>query len=67
MLTLQEIRQLTDADLNEEVTKASRELVKLKMDLENGYTKEIHNLKMHKKYIAQLKSVSRENKPAMAA
>jgi len=61
MLTLQEIRQLTDGDLNEELSKASRELIKLKMDLGNGYTKEIHSVKNHKQYIAQLKTVAREN------
>lgn len=61
MLTLQEIRQLTDADLKDELAKSSRELTKLKMDMENGYTKEIHNLKLHKQYIARLKTVSREN------
>lgn len=62
MLTLQEIRQLTEADLKEEISKASRELIKLKMDLSNAYTKEIHNFKKYKKYIAQLKTIEKENK-----
>lgn len=62
MLTLQELRQLTDKDLDEEFQKASRDLLKLKMDLESGYTKEIHNVKGLKKYIAKLKTIEKENK-----
>ena len=61
MLTLQELRQLTDKDLKDEFQKASRDLLKLKMDLESGYTKEIHNVKGLKKYIAKLKTVEKEN------
>jgi len=62
MLTLQEVRQLQDNELNEEISKASRELIKLKMDVENKYTKETHSLKNYKKYVAQLKTIQRENK-----
>lgn len=61
MLTLQEIRQLTDKDLIEELEKASRDLLKYKMDLEGGYAKEIHNVRNLKKYIAHLKTVQKEN------
>ena len=61
MLTLQELRQLTDKDLMDELTRASRDLLRLKMDLEGGYTKEIHNAKALKKYIARIKTIDKEN------
>jgi ribosomal protein L29 len=61
MLTLQEIRQLTDRDLYEELEKASRDLLKFKMDLEGGYAKEIHKVRNLKRYIANLKTIQKEN------
>ena len=64
MLTLQEIRQLTDKDLMEELDKASRDLLRIKMDLEGGYAKEIHTARNLKKYIAKLKTINKENETA---
>ena len=61
MLTLQEIRQLTDQDLKEELTKTSRDLIKIKMDLEGGYAKEIHTARNLKRHIAHLETIKREN------
>ncbi len=61
MLTLQELRQLTDADLTHELEQTSRDLVKLQMDLESGYSKESHNKKKYRAYIAQVKTVQKEN------
>lgn len=60
MLTKQEIRQLTEKDLLHELTVASRELLKIKMDLEGGYAKGSHKAKALKKYIAQLLTVKKE-------
>jgi len=61
MLTKQEIRQLTDKDLQQELNTASRELLKIKMDLESGYAKGSHKAKALKKYIAILLTVRKEN------
>lgn len=60
MLNKQEIRQLTEKDLLHELTVASRELLKIKMDLEGGYAKGSHKAKELKKYIAQLLTVQKE-------
>jgi len=61
MLTIQEIRQLTDKDLQQEMLLASKELLKIRMDLEGGYAKGSHKAKQLKKQIARMKSVQREN------
>ncbi len=61
MLTLQELRQLTDQDLINELEQTSRDLIKLQMDLESGYSKESHSKKKYRSYIAQIKTVQTEN------
>ncbi len=61
MLTLQEIRQLNSKDLTAEIEKIVRELMKLKMDLLIGASKEIGRVKVLRKYIAQLKTINVEN------
>ena len=61
MLTLAEIRQLNAKDLNAEIEKNVRELMKLKMDLLIGASKEIGRVKVLRKYIAQLKTINTEN------
>lgn len=61
MLTLQELRQLTDQDLINELEQTSRDLMKLQMDLESGYSKESHNKKKYRAYIAQIKTIQTEN------
>lgn len=61
MLTLAEIRQLNAKDLNAEIEKIVRELMKLKMDLLIGASKEIGRVKVLRKYIAQLKTINAEN------
>lgn len=61
MLTKSEIRQLSDSDLNTEIDKASKELIKIRMDLEGGYAKSSHRAKQLRKYIALLQTIQREN------
>lgn len=60
MLTIQEIRQLSDKELSNEIDTASRELLKIKMDLENGYAKGNHQAKQLKTHIARCKTIMRE-------
>ncbi|HLG25298.1 MAG TPA: 50S ribosomal protein L29 [Candidatus Gracilibacteria bacterium] len=60
MLKVQEIRQLGDKDLLQEIDKTSRDLFKLKMDLQGGHAKESHQAKMMRRYIATMKTVKRE-------
>jgi ribosomal protein L29 len=61
MLTIQELRQLSDQDVLQEMEKASKELLKIRMDLEGGYAKESHKAKQLKRYIARMKTIQREN------
>lgn len=62
MLTIQELRQLPSKDLREELEKASREYLKIKMDVEEGFAKESHRAKALKKQIARIKTIEREIK-----
>lgn len=62
MLTLAEIRQLSEKDLVEEIEKSSRKLLKLKIDIAGGYSKESHSKKNLRKYISQLQTVQNEIK-----
>lgn len=59
-MTIQEIRQLHEKELLEELTKSYRGLMRAKMDLINGSSKEIHNVKNLKRHIARLKTIQRE-------
>jgi ribosomal protein L29 len=61
MLTIQELRQLQEKELQEELTKSSREMMKTKIEKSNGTLKESHRLKEIKRYIAVLKTVSSES------
>lgn len=61
MLTKQEIRQLKDKEILEELQKATGELIRTKMEILNGYSKESHKLTNLKRYVARLKTVIKEN------
>jgi|WetSurMetagenome_2_1015567.scaffolds.fasta_scaffold53037_5 ribosomal protein L29 len=61
MLTIQELRQLQEKDLNEELTRTSRELMKAKMDHSSKTLKETHQLKTLKRYIARVTTITKEN------
>jgi len=67
MLTTQELRQLQEKELNEELVKSSRELIKARMDHKSGTLKETHRLKQLKNYIAKMKTLVVENKPEAKA
>ncbi len=62
MLTKQELRQLQEKELGEELTKSSRELIKIRMDHAGGTLKETHRLQELKKYVAVMKTITAENK-----
>lgn len=64
MLTKQEIRQLKDSELQEEIKKTSAELIKAKMEILNGYSKESHKAINMRRYLALLKTVETENRKA---
>lgn len=66
-MTIPEIRQLHDKELLEELTKSYRELMKAKMDLINGSSKEMHGIKKLKKHIARLKTIQHEVQKSNAA
>ena len=61
MLTTQEIRQLTDKDLQNEVAIFSRKLLEIDMELRGNQSAEIHKKHQFRKYIARLKTIEREH------
>jgi large subunit ribosomal protein L29 len=62
MLTLQEIRQLSDKNLREEITSAQNDLLKIQFEVRNGSSKESHKVRQLKKQIARLKTIEKERK-----
>lgn len=66
MLTTQEIRQLTDKDLQNEVAVFSRKLLEIDMELRGNQSAEIHKKHQFRKYIARLKTIEREHQLATA-
>lgn len=61
MLTKSELRQLSDTDLQAEVDKVAKEIIKFRMDLEGGYEKASHKGKSLRRYHARMLTVQREN------
>lgn len=62
MLTIQEIRNLSDTELKAELEKSGRELVKLKLSVKMGQEKATHKVTSMKKYLAQLNTIITEFK-----
>jgi ribosomal protein L29 len=60
MLSTQEIRQLQTKELHDELARATRELVQVRMDIESGTSKESHKLTQMKKHIARIKNIMKE-------
>lgn len=54
MLTFSEIAQLSDRDLHEEVTRTRDTLFRQKMGVRTNHLKDLHLIKILKKYLAQL-------------
>lgn len=67
MLTIQELRQLPTKDLLEELERVSREYLKMKMNVEEGFAKESHKAKALRKQIARIRTVQREIRTEEAA
>lgn len=57
MLTIQEIRALSDKELTTELAKARRELVRLKLAVRSGQEKATHKVRSYKNYVARLSTV----------
>lgn len=57
MLTIQEIKVLSDKELESELTKARRELVRLRLAVKAGQEKATHKVTTYKKYVAQLNTL----------
>jgi len=60
MQTIQELRQLSNGEIQEELKKSSRELMKARLEHATGTLKETHKLKSLRRYIAQLKTILTE-------
>lgn len=57
MLTLSEIRNLSDTEIQAELNKAGRDLIKLKLSVRMGQEKATHKVTEAKRYIAKLNTV----------
>lgn len=57
MLTIQEIKALSDQELRNELVKAKRELLALKLGVKMGQEKATHKVRALKKQVAMLKTV----------
>jgi ribosomal protein L29 len=57
---------LKDKEILEEINKASADLIRTRMEILNGYTKENHKYTDLKRYIALLKTVTKENEKSAA-
>lgn len=60
MLTIQELRQLPAKDLKEELERVSREYLKMKMDVEEGFAKSTHKAKTLRRQIARIRTIENE-------
>lgn len=67
MLTIQELRQLPAKDLNDELERVSREYLKMKMDVEEGFAKSTHKAKTLRRQIARIRTVETELRRELAA
>lgn len=59
MLTIQEIKSLSDKELYAELSKSKRELLKLKLAVKMGQEKATHKVTAMKKYIAVIMTTMR--------
>lgn len=64
MLTASDIRDLSDADLKKELTKARDLLFKQRMGVTTGHLKDSHLIGQLKKYIARLMTIMNARKTA---
>jgi ribosomal protein L29 len=60
MLTLQELKKLSEKELNEEFAQASKDLFKTKFEVSTGSSKANHEIGNLRKYRAQIKTVKKE-------
>lgn len=51
---------MTDKDLQAEIAKATRELIKINMDIEGSQTKGTHKKQILRRYVARLKTIEKE-------
>ncbi len=65
-LELTELRKLDMAKLLEELTGAKKELFKIRFEVRNGQSKSNHLIGSYKKYIAQIKTLIRDENLSIA-
>jgi len=64
MLTKLEIVQLGEMEMENELSRSRKDLLKTKFAIMNGHSKEIHTVKNLKRYIARLLTIMKERKMA---
>jgi ribosomal protein L29 len=67
MLTKQELRQLQGKELQEELAKTSRDLMKTKLEHASKTLKETHLLRGLRRYLSRMKTIVRENEIGAAS
>lgn len=60
MHTISEIRQMDISQINTEIEKGKRDLLKLKLQVASSQSREIHQLKALRKYIAKLQTIKNQ-------
>lgn len=64
MLSTQELTSLSPKELIEELKKARRSLLNIRMQLKTNQSKAIHDLKKYKSYVARILTIMNELKSA---
>lgn len=67
MKTLEELRKLEVGKLNEELIEASKHLFKVRFEVKNNQSKNIHEIGKYSGYVAQIKTVMKEKSLEKAA
>lgn len=61
MITIAEIRQLSDKELEGELARSLKELMVIKMNVEENASKESHKIRLLKRHVARIKTIKKEN------
>jgi len=60
LLEIDQLRKLDDKKLYQELKNASMELFKVKFEVRNGQSKNIHLVDRYKKYVARVKTIQKQ-------
>jgi len=61
MKTVEELKKLATAQLLEELNEAQKALFKIAFEAKSGHAKNTHDVPKSRKYVAQIKTIVKEN------